>query len=266
MEILKDYFETKGYNVVAMPKSNIRPLQLLSLEGKHLSSLGSTVDVLFEEDSSPMPSIKKDIIIPDLKGQSQLTLKINSGLTILNGLLNTLNLGNITTKANFSDSDKIVFSFDNIVEDGIDGFLNLDNFISGSIPNIDKFKTYKEKLLDSELYIITSVLKCNNFSVKLINKDSQNISAQIEIKDTIKADAELNRAKDNTIQISYKGKESLVFGFKAVQIIYDAPKWFEFWNKKEAGFKIKAQLGMVLKGIGDFPVKHLNLESDLVEI
>jgi hypothetical protein len=265
MDILQDYFKEKGYNVVALPKSNIRPLGLLALENGNLSDLGSRVDVLFEEDSSPLPAVAKNVAIPDLQGQTVVSFRLSAGIGLLNGLLGSLGLGKAAANAKLSDSDKILFSFDGAAEDGIKGFLDLDNFISGAVPQVERFKTYSEKLKNSELYIITSVLKCNNFSIQVINKDSQDITTGIEIKEAASAHGELKRSKDSKILVSHTGKESLVFAFKAVQIIYDAPKWFQFWDKKQAQFKIKAQTGMVLK-FENFPVKELDLGEGLVSM
>jgi hypothetical protein len=78
--------------------------------------------------------------------------------------------------------------------------------------------------------------------------------------------ASIKREQDSSLHISYQGEKDLVFAFKAVQIFYDKPKWFEFWNSKEAHFTIKPQLGYTLKSVEDFPVDYLDGEGELVDV
>ena len=266
MEVLQEFFETKGYNVVALPKTTIKPLQLLAEEDGSLISLENRVDKLFEEDLVPLPAIYRNKTVSDLEGQTKFTFQMKSGFVFLEGLLKTLDLGSLSAKSEFKDSDKIVFSFNNIKEDGIKGFLDLDEYITGSIPMVDKFRAFKTKLEKSELFIVTSVLKCSDFSVKVLDKNLQDITANLNIKNVAAATAEMKRTKDNSLNITHTGDEKLVVAFKAVQIIYDAKKWFEFWSKKEAGFCIKAQTGWTLRGIDNFPVKALKADSGSFDI
>ncbi len=265
MEILKKFFESKGYNVVALPKTTIKPLQLLVKNKNILNSLGNKINDLFEEDEAPLPAVFRNKTIPEFTGKTQVTFQLDTGITLLEGLLKNLKLGNISANSEFSKTDKVVFSFENVLEDGIKGFLDLDKYISGSIPKIEDFKSYKKNLEKNELFIITSVLKCNDFSVKVVDKNAQNITGDLDIEKTVTVNAELKREKDSSFKIAYKGKEKLVFAFKAVKIIYDAPKWFQFWNENEIEFRIKADTGWTLMGEEDFPITHLKLNDSLAK-
>lgn len=266
MEMLNEFFKNKGYNVVAVPKSKIKPLELLAKEGRNLTALGNKLDVMFEPDEAPLPRLFRNSTIPDMQGKSTFEMNIESGFNLFEGLLNTLKLGKLEGASKFNNTDKILFTFDDIKEDGIKGFLDLDNYISGSIPVENKFRAYEKKLKDSELFTITSVLKCKNFTVKVIDKDHKNVSTNVEVKEIASGSADLRRTQDNAFKISYKGEDSLVFAFKAVQIIYDRPKWFQFWKKEEAGFRIKAQTGFTLMSEEDFPVAPLTAENEFLNI
>jgi hypothetical protein len=256
----------KGYNVVAMPKATLAPLQLLAKEGKDLSALGNEIADLFDEDREMMPAIYENEPLEELQGQSQLIFQADSGFQLLKNLLAQLNLGKLEAKAEFKDSDTLVFSFHHAKEDGIKKFLDLDNYISGGIPKVEHFKTYKQKLEKSELFVITSVLKCKEFSIKVLDQNNQNASATFEVQGGTSANASIKREQDSSLHISYQGDKDLVFAFKAVQIFYDKPKWFEFWNSKEAHFTIKPQVGYTLKSVEDFPVNYLDGEGELVEV
>lgn len=260
MSVMKQFLEDKGYNVVALPKTSIKPLMLLEKNGKELSNLGNKVEKLFEEDEAPLPVVELNETVPDLEGQSELTFGGKAGFVFLSGLLSKWNLGNAYSKAEFSDTDKVVFSFKNVLEDRVSGMLDLDAFIAGSIPKVDKFRSMKKRLEGSKLFIITATLKCNEFSIKVVDKNNKNISGSLKVDNAAATTAEIKHDEDTSLNIKYKGDENMVIGVKAVQILCENRGFFSRGCNK--GFSIKSQVGMVVKSEEDFPVDVLKLEGD----
>ena len=260
-----DFLQDQGYNMVALPKPDIAPLQLLSQEGAHVSSLESSLQELFIADVAPVPATIADTEVPNLQGQKALTMGAKTGLNFLGNILKSLNLGGLKTQSDFNDADKIVFSFENVKEDKIK-LLALDNFISGSIPDEKQFKTYTDRLKNSELFVISAVLKCNAFSIEVLDQNNQKIDIESSLKGIIEGKADFERNKDNSFKIAHQSEKNLVFAFKAVQILYDKTQWFEFWKKEQTKFTIKNQEGLVLKSEDAFPVKTLEPASELLTI
>ena len=156
-------------------------------------------------------------------------------------------------------------SFENIIEEKI-SHLDLDNFLTGAIPKADDFRTYTEKLLDSELYVITQVLKSKSFTLSLEKDNSQKAHLDAALEELATANASIDRRKENEIVIATQGEAAMAFAFKAVRIIYNKQSWFKFWDKKQAGFTIKNQEGLTLRHAEDFPVDALPSDLDITNL
>jgi hypothetical protein len=265
--LIKNLLTEYGYEMVALPKADIAPLLLLRKEGDYLSSMHSNVELLFEEDIAALPAPTTTTTVANISGKNTLRLDGNMGLKALSGLFDALKLKDSDIKTHFAASKnlELEFSFENVQEDKVD-YVVLDNFFSGAIPLEKEFKSSMELLKRSELYVVTTVLKSNHFSIKIGNSNSQDAELKLALEKMGALDTKFKREKDNVFSITTEGEESLVFAFKAVQILYDKASWFEFWKPKEAEFRIRKQKGMVLRGTSDFPVINLKTESGISDI
>lgn len=247
--MFKNVLAETGYSTVALPRAGITPLQLLVKDKKTLISLEGSIDLLFEADIAPKPIL--DNVVASFNGQKALELDTTAGLNFLSGIFEALKIQGASLKADatFDKAHKFTFSFVDVREDKVN-LLDLDNFISGAIPSKDGFNTYMEKLLDSDLYVISHVLKCKTFAIDITDENNQKIDAEAAFSKLGEGTFKIERNVDNGFHLipDASGLE-MVFGFKAQRIIYDKPKWFEFWKKEEAKFKIEAQEGMILRGL-----------------
>lgn len=262
---IKNLLGEYGYEIVALPKADIRPLLLLCKEGEQLTSLDSDVELLFEEDTAAIPF--PTTAVSDISGQNTLTFDFGSGIELLQNLFKALQVDSSELKMNIAANQglEITCSYENVKEDKV-SFLTLDNYISGAIPLEKEFKSTMEKLKKSELYIITAVLKSNRFSIKAGNATSNNADFTASLEKLASVNAKVNRVKDNVYSISTDGETDMVFAYKAVQILYEKAKWFEFWKPQEANFRIKNQKGMVLRGMESFPVRLLKTSNSISDI
>lgn len=259
--LLADY----GYEIVALPKADIKPLLLLRKEGDALTSMNSDVELLFQEDMTaiPLPATS----LPAINGKQALKFNLEAGVDFLSGIFKATRLTNSEIKAAFADDEAInlVFSFENIQEEKIN-LLVLDNYISSANPLEDAFKSTMELLIRSELYIVTNVLKSNQFSVKIENAQSSKAELSAKVAKMMESKVNFKQENGNNFSIETKSEAPLVFAYKAVQILYNENKWYEFWKSEEADFRIKNQKGMVLKGIEDFPAIFLKTASGIADI
>lgn len=262
---LKNLLSDIGFEFVALPKANIKPLLLLIKEKDHLSSLNSQLSRLFEEDIKPIPLVKTDA--SNFSGSKALELKLDSGIDILGNLFKAFGLTQTALKAKL-EKDKnldLSFSFEDVEEEVV-SYLDLDNFLNGSIPREDEFKHTVEQLKNGDLYVITATLKSPTFTVSLTSSKGIDAVLKTEVEKLVGANANLNHKGGTSFSVTSINNQAFVFAFKAVQILYDKAKWFEFWNKKEAGFRIKNQEGFVLRGPEDFPVQLLKTETGISNI
>ncbi len=263
--IIQNLLADQGYNIIAHPKADINPLDLLSKERDHLSPLESPLEMLFKADMAPEPS-KKSEAAP-LSGQKAMEFDLKSNLSFLSGLFQTIGLtdSDLHAKANASNNFKVDFSFDQITEEKVN-LLDLDNYLTGAIPLEGEFRTYQERLQRSELYVVTAVLKSTHFSIVVTDETGREVALDTSIKSIAEGKISLDRHRNNGFTIVNQNGPALAFAYKAAQILYDKASWYQFWKPAEAKFRIKNQQGLILKGEEDFPVQPLlmgNILSDL---
>lgn len=253
-----------GYNLIAWPKTGIHPLLLLYKTDQGVSSLEATLKDLFKTGDTAPPQIKKDALATDIKGVAELTFDAKGGINMLDWLLNKLHLGKMAANVSLNESYEVTVSYLHVREDKV-SLLALDNFISTSKPGKDKFNTFRNKLENSELYVVNAIAKSNDIAVTIAAKNGQDINADTTIKGIIDANIEAIRKQHNALELSYKTEEDkpVVFAFKAQQIIYEKSS---FWNDKPARFYIKDQVGKVLLSPEDIPTRPLRTENFLIEL
>lgn len=260
---LKNIFAEHGYNLVSLPKSDIKPLLLLYKVGNDVSSVQSQVTTLFPPDEIPAPAIKKNVDVMPIVGKAEVVFGAKAGLNFLDGLLSNLKKGKAAAKIKINDEDVMAFSFQDIKEDSVD-LLALDRFISCTAPDTSRFTAFEEKLKQSELFIINSVLKSTSFTIKITDKSGQEVDVETQIKGVVEANVKVSRAKNNSITLSHKDEQvPLIFAFKAQRIKYDKPA---FWSKKNAKFRIVDHPDVVLRDTGNIVTEPLLLVLNTAEL
>ena len=266
---IRNLLTQRGYSIVALPKTGIHPLQLLSDEDSHLSSLEADIELLFEPGK--VPKVSPNTKVAPISGRKALEFKLSAGMDFLKGIFKALRLNSakLEAKANASRDYKVEFSYENVKEDKVSN-LALDQFLSAATAIEGKFRTYEERLKNSELYVITSVLKSNSFSIKITDANGQGVDLNTALQGMVEANVKIDRNHSDGYTITHKGEALLIFAFKAVQIYYDKAQWWEFWKSDEASFRIREEEGLVLKADEvtdeDVPVNELYTGDDLVEV
>ena len=246
-----------------MPNSGITPNLLLYQAGEGVTSAGSTLFTLFPVDDVAPPALNPETDVTPLIGKAEASFDAKAGVNFLQSLLEKLNMGKASFKAKLDDKDTLTFSFQDVKESSID-LLALDAFISGTPPDLEKFRSFSEKLKASELYVVTSVLKSNTFSVAITDKSGQNVSAEASLKGVLDAQVQVGHGSNHSITLSHKNKQvPLVFAFKAQRIIYDKPS---FWTGKPGGFHIVKAIDVVMRNKGNYNTEPLSTGLQAADI
>ncbi|HYF30431.1 MAG TPA: hypothetical protein VD993_04880 [Chitinophagaceae bacterium] len=264
-KIVNNMLSNYGYNIVALPKAGIQPLVLLYKNGNDVSSLESNLSNLFKIGEKAPPEVVPDDQVSDIQGSAELVYDANTGISVLSSLLEKLKMGKLAAKLELDATSTVTISYQNITEDKVD-LLELDNYISTSNPSVDKFNTYKKMLENSELYVINSVLKSNAFTLTVTDKNGQHVDVEGTVKGVLEAKVDFTRNKNNSITLKHENEKPVVFAFKAKRIIYDDKKWWQFFRKEDAFFRIKDQQGVILKDESEFPTQPLNLNDTTADI
>lgn len=253
---MKNFLKEAGYSVIAHPRAGIHPLDLLSKEGDHLEAVESPLGVLFEPDVAPAPPVQNTA--SSISGSRVLEIDLKSNFSLLSGLFQKFGAagGKVNLKAGISSGVKARFSFEKVFEEKI-SLPDLDNFLTGAIPLEGEFRTYQKRLQNSELYVITHVLKSSAFSIQFTDEVDRGVDVNAVLETTGEAGLSFGNRKDNRLTLESEGDIPLAFAFKAVQVLYDKAVWWDLWKTHEAGFRIKNVQGPTLLGEEDFPAQPL---------
>ena len=230
-KVLKNLLSDYGYNLVALPKEDIVPLLLLYKNNDAVSSVNSPLQKLFKTADAAPPDIEKDKVVADIEGTASVIFDAEAGVNMLDWLLQKLKMGKLAGKLKLDATNKVTISYENILEDSVD-LLDLDNFISGSEPDSANFNTFRKKLEDSELYVVSAVLKSNSFSVMVEDENGQSLNVDATVKGVVDVNVDVSHNKNNAITLKHNTAAPIAFAFKAQQIVYDHKKWWQLFKKR----------------------------------
>jgi hypothetical protein len=213
------YLKSIGYNVVRIPKGDIHPLQMLTKQNGVLKQLGDVASV-FAPGGTPVPKIKRNSPVADISGNQTSDLSVGIGLSILGNIIGAMGGSKLGLEAKFEKAKTLSFEFLDVVEDSV-AIAMLDKFLGDA--DVNAAGRYVSQLLEAdEVYVITATIKTNKFNVEGKQKNKTAVTVQVpEIKEIIGGNIDVGKKAAKSSKITFQGKISLVFGFQAVQLIYE---------------------------------------------
>jgi hypothetical protein len=170
----------------------------------------------------------------------------------LNDFLQAMSCPTIGLELAFQNASSIQFEFNNVTEDYLEPS-KLDIYLRNTAT---KNSGYITKMKDGHIYIVTSVLKCESFTISLQDKSKSLLNIELpEIKDIVKGKVKIATKSGNKEKISFDGEVSLAFAAKLHQVLY-----------KENKFTLKPVAGKVLKGEDDFPGNVYTTNDPVIDI
>ncbi len=264
---MQNHLIDQGYDLIAYPKTTIAPLQLLILRGNDLTPLNDTeLSMLFEPDVKPKPTKRQQTA--NISGKKGFTSDLKTDLGALSQLFQFLGLNDseLKLKAERNTNLQVSFLYENVVEEMV-GELDLDNFLTGAIPVEGAFRTNEERLRNSELYVITNVLRSSRFNIQLTDDKGVDVGLNASIKPFAEGKLTVAHHQNEGMTLEHTGSDSLAFAFKAVRVLCDKPDWWQFWKSGDAQFRIKNQQGHTMRGGEEkFPVLPLGAGHRWVDL
>lgn len=210
-----------GYCVVRLPRADLKPLNTLLKTGKKdLTRLGELSTIMIK-GSDDLPPLSVDNIAPHgVSGKESSSVKIEIGVNILGGIIQALGGSNLGLSTAFGRAKSVVFKFGNVLEDHID-IDRLDQFLSSASirPNQNAVTS---ALIDDEVYVITSTIKTNSFTVTAMGESNVSVGLDVPVmQQAASGSLKVNVDKATEGTITYEGTIPIVFGFQAVKLIYD---------------------------------------------
>jgi hypothetical protein len=217
--------KSKGYNVVRLPRVDMAPTQLLVANGKTLQRLGDLLSVFVPDPNGPPPAaISPDRPGPNIQGTKSSEIGLDIGLNILGGLIAALGGSQIGINFAYKQARSVQFEFGSTLENSAQ-LAQIDAFLASAA--INPFARAVAQMLEADkVFVVTSTLKSATLTVGA--KDSQNQSLGLDvpaIQNAVGGNLKVTSAASDNSVVTYQGSAPLVFGFQAVQLVFDNGKY-----------------------------------------
>ena len=221
---LKQY----GYNVVRLPRADIRPLQILARKKTDLESYGNLTTIL-DPAATGVPAIAENVAVANIAGKQMRTGVIGAklGASMLGGVVAAMGGSPLGLDASYEHASTVEFEFQDVTEDSLE-IAALDLYLS--VAQVNPNARAVAQLLESDaICVITRTLKARTLKVNA--KDSSNRSLAVDaekIQHLVGAKVKVSGGTEGTSAVTFQGNTPLVFGFQAVQLVYRDGRFLKF--------------------------------------
>lgn len=224
-----------GFSVFRFPRASAQPLELMHRAGKDLTRLGMVPDLVTAGDVGP-PDIRRDAS-PGIDIEGKETSKVNAaiGLSILGSFIGALGGGKLGLDVAFNQARTVTFQYAAVMEDAVD-ILAVEKFVkAGRIsPHIPSGTL--EKLLDDEVYVVTSVLKTRKIVVSGQGENGAAVTVDVPvIQQAVGANVKVETTGTVESHVAFEGAVPVAFAFQAVQLVFDDSGEFLTTQQLHAG-------------------------------
>ena len=221
------YLKSFGYSVVRLPRTDIRPLQVLVKEDTRLTRLGDLATILQPGARIALPSIKENVAAANVSGERTRELSIGVGLSILGSVIGAMGGSKIGLDTGYKQARTAVFEFTDVLEDRVD-LIDIDQYLTDA--DVSAFSSHAAQLLEADaVYVTTSTIKTRKFIVQA--KDSNGVALDVkvpEIQGVVGGSVKVSTSGGGDAKVAYEGNVPLVFGFQAARLYYDNGRYTAF--------------------------------------
>ena len=210
-----------GYSVFRFPRASAQPLELLHRDGKDLTRLGMVPD-LVTPGELPTPTVRRDASPGiDLEGKETSKVNVAIGVSILGSFIAALGGGKLGLDVAFNNARTVTFRYTGVMEDAVD-VLALEKFVKVSRVSTQIPSGTLEKLLDDEVYVVTSVLKTKKIVVAAQGDGGATAKVDVPvIQQAVGGNIKVETAAGRDSHVAFDGAVPVAFAFQAVQLVFD---------------------------------------------
>lgn len=235
LSLLKEF----SYNVVRLPRTNIRPLQILEKQGNSLAILGD-LDDFFQAGAVPQPPVSPDEQAAFVEGKRTNALKLSVGLSLLGGIIGAMTGTQAKITAAFEKASNLSFQFNDVKVNSIQ-LVDLSKYLLAAavVPS-----GFTQQLESDELYVINSTVKSTKFTTEALDSSGRSVDVDVPIiQAAVGGTVGVKTEGSSQSKVTFEGTTPLVFGFQALRM--------EFKNGKFVRFKTVNPGDAGLRAIGD---------------
>jgi hypothetical protein len=224
-----------GFNVFRLPRASAQPLELMHREGKDLTRLGMLPD-LVEAGAVKSLELRREASPGiDIEGKETSRVNVTIGLSILGSFIGALGGGKLGLDGGFKNARTVTFEYTGVMEDAVD-ILALEKFIkAGKVSPLIPAGTL-DKLLDDEVYVLTSVLKTRKIVVTAQGEGGAAVAVDVPIvREAVGVNLKVDSASTRDSRVAFEGPLPVAFAFQAVQLVFDESGEFLTTQQLPAG-------------------------------
>jgi hypothetical protein len=211
------HLQALGYNVVRHPREGIAPLQLLGKSRGQCQVLGD-IDKLVTSTTGKRPAIARGRVATDLNGKQSAKLKAALGITLLDGVLQSLGAKSGIRSA-YRSARTLQFRFCNVSLDEVKEPLEIGNHLRDSEIDVGNPVLEEYVLGHSDLYVVTSVARSDSLSVVAEFDDGTDIDLDIaSIRGCVGTELNVETSSALRNELTYRGPRSLAFAFRCMRV------------------------------------------------
>lgn len=208
-----------GYNVIRLPKADVRPLQVLTKRGRDLDRLGDLADILVAGPEGSLPELSENTQAANVSGKRTGELTLGLGLSILGTIISAMGGSKLGLDAKYEQARTVTFEFHDVLEDRVE-LTELDQFLGSADVNPSSVHV-ADLLLSDQVYTTTATIKSAKFTVEAIKSDGASLELSVPVvQQVVGAEVIVSGDGEVTTKVAYEGKVPLAFGFQAVQLYY----------------------------------------------
>jgi hypothetical protein len=237
-----------GYSVFRIPRATAQPLEVLHRNGKDLSRLGGITDLITAGAQQPPPVHRDDLPGVNIEGTESSKVNVSIGVNILGSFIAALGGGNLGLQTAFNRAKSVTFKYAGVKEDSVDVLL-LEQFVQAGEINRNLPSGTVAKLIDDEVYVITSTLKTNKIVVAAQGEAGASVQVDVPvIQQAIGGNVKVGTEGSLTSNVVFEGPMAIPFAFQAVQLQFDESGEFLTTQQLPAGDAAARALGQGAAG------------------
>jgi len=209
-----------GYNVIRLPRADVRPLHLLAKEADGLDRIGELATVLRAGADVPLPKIAENTRMAAISGGRTGDLSLGMGVSVLGSVIGAMGGSKLGLDAVYRDAESVTFEFPDVLEDRVE-IARLDQYLADA--DVSPFAAHVAKLLDADqLFVTTAVLKATKITVEARRSKNARLDVSVpEIQKAVGGNVRVGVKGDVASKVTYEGKTPLAFAFQAVRLFYE---------------------------------------------
>ena len=224
-----------GFSVFRFPRASAQPLELLHRDGKDLTRLGLLPDLIDRGTAAALDVRREASPGIDIEGKESSRVNVAIGLNILGSFIGALGGGKLGVDAGFKNARTVTFQYTGVMEDTVD-ILSLEKFIKGGRVSTLIPSGTLEKLLDDEVYVVTSVLKTRKIVVSAQGEGGTSVAVDVPVlKEAVGGNLKVETGNTRESRVAFEGPVAVAFAFQAVQLVFDESGEFLTTQQLPAG-------------------------------